>query len=198
MSNVEKNRHTNFRGGLADVTVYRESKVASSVLSKRVTPLVENEFIQSLPPVNSQDPVLDDIRDIPRVCKDIQENWKVSGLNRYTAWNLVRRIKQRLRGRISGNIPSTCASVDILLTGCEVSLWLAEQFAADMRKSFPNLNVQAVSSNKILGVFGQDLTMPAIGDPMAEHAHDFKGSIVIIVSHSGQTFAPLACASLLQ
>lgn len=198
MQDMDKTRHTSFRGGLADVTVYRESKATTSALSKRVTSLENNEFIQGLPPIISADPVLQDIRDIPKVCKDIQEDWKVSGLNRCTAWNLVRRIKHRLRARISGKIPSTCGSVDILLTGCEVSLWLAEQFAADMRKSFPNLNVQAASSNKFLGVFGQDMAMPTIGYQMSEKTHDFKGSIVIIVSHSGQTFAPLACSSLLQ
>ena len=44
-------------------------------------------------------------------------------------------------------------SVDILLTGCEVSLYLAEQFASDLKKSFPKLCIEAVSSNKLLGLF---------------------------------------------
>ena len=87
---------------------------------------------------------------------------------------------------------------DILLTGCEVSLWLAEQFAADLQKCFPKLNIKAVSSNKLLGLFGQDLSIPAAGFKYSSKTTNFNDAIVIIVSHSGGTFAPLACSNLLQ
>ena len=51
--------------------------------------------------------------------------------------------------------------------------------------------------NKILGLFGQDLPVPAIGHPRGKRNDDFTDSIVIVVSHSGGTFAPLASSNLL-
>lgn len=184
-------------GNDVEALVHQESKTSHSCISSRIVLLENNEFVRALT-MDSRDPVLEDIRDIPRVCKHIQDNWKEADLNRYTALNIVSKIKQRLVSRMTGKVPTHCNSIDILLTGCETSLWLAEQFASDLTKAFPRLSVRAVSSNKLLGVFGQDLSMPAIGYPMSENITDLKGAVVIIVSHSGQTFAPLACSSLLQ
>jgi hypothetical protein len=84
------------------------------------------------------------------------------------------------------------------VTGCEVSLWAAEQFASDLSKCFPKLYVKPVSANKLLGLFGQELSMPAIGFPYTEKTLDMKDPIVILVSHSGGTFGSLACSNLLQ
>ena len=53
--------------------------------------------------------------------------------NRMTAWAFASRLQTRL-GRTDG-------SVDLLITGCEVSLWLGEQFAADVHLAFPKLKV---------------------------------------------------------
>lgn len=39
-------------------------------------------------------------------------------------------------------------SVDLLIAGVEASLWLAEQFASDLRRIFPYLNVVTISANK--------------------------------------------------
>lgn len=185
------------KGNAVQVLVHQESRTAHSRIESRLTLLENNEFIRSLT-LETRDPVADDIRDIPRVCKHIQDNWKEAGLNRYTAFNLIKKIKQRLTSRMRGDVPTHCNSIDILLTGCETSLWLAEQFASDLTKAFCRLNVKAVSSNKLLGIFGQDMVMPAVGYPMSDNISDLKGAVVIIVSHSGQTFAPLACSSLLQ
>ena len=52
----------------------------------------------------------------------------VSVLCRLTAWNLSKCIRQRLNSHVNGTLTSSSSDVDILLTGCEVSLWLAEQF----------------------------------------------------------------------
>lgn len=41
--------------------------------------------------------------------------------------------------------------IDVLLTGVEVSLWLAEQLAADLKTIFPGLRVAAISANKARG-----------------------------------------------
>lgn len=60
------------------------------------------------------------------------------------------------------------------------------------------LFIRAVSSNKLLGLFGQELSMPCTGFPYSERSMDMVDPIVIIVSHSGGTFGPLACSNLLQ
>jgi hypothetical protein len=41
--------------------------------------------------------------------------------------------------------------VDVLITGCEASLWIGEQFASDLQDLFPVLRVVAMSANKIIG-----------------------------------------------
>ncbi|KAI2495035.1 hypothetical protein MHU86_19467 [Fragilaria crotonensis] len=107
-------------------------------------------------------------------------------------------ILRRLQARVDEKVAIHAGSVDILLTGCEVSLWLAEQFATDLQKAFPKLFVKVVSSNKLLGVFGQELSIPCTGYPLSQDMNDFSDAIILIVSHSGGTFAPLACSNLLQ
>jgi hypothetical protein len=37
---------------------------------------------------------------------------------------------------------------EYMAKGAEVSLWIAEQWAADLRMIFPQLNICTVSSNK--------------------------------------------------
>lgn len=176
------------------VKVHQESK-SSSNLKARITPLENNELLIPLTP-DKDDPILDDINSIPTALQDIQTKWKDGGLNRISAWHLGRRLRERLRHRADGSHQSS--TVDILVTGCEVSLWLAEQFASDLQKSFPKLTVQATSSNKLLGIFGQDLIVPSVGFPMSAKIPDLRNSIVFIVSHSGGTFGSLAISNLLQ
>jgi len=174
-------------------------------LRQRMTLLEGHEFVLPLPPL-MKDPILHDIQSIPSICRFIQDDWKgvisdnssVMSLNRLTAWNLTKALKKRLQDLADGAIERGPGSIDILLTGCEVSLWVAEQFASDLQKAFPRLGIKAISSNKLLGLYGQELSVPAIGFPMSEKTHDLKHAIVIIVSHSGGTFAPLACSSLMQ
>ena len=169
----------------------------SSNLRKRLVQLENNEFIKPLLD-DCDDPVLADIQDIPRICSNIQEDWQDVGLNRMTAWHLGQCIRQRLQGHVDGSIENHAGQIDILVTGCEVSLWVAEQFVADLQKCFPKLGIKAVSSNKLLGLFGQELAMPSIGFPFTPKTMDMKDPIVIIVSHSGGTFGPLACSNLMQ
>jgi len=169
-------------------------------LFHRMTRLEGNELIKPLLP-DSEDLVLADIQDIPRILRNIQADWRNRpqgsiSLNRLTAWNLARCLKKRLQRRLDGTVKSA-NSFDVVVTGCEVSLWLAEQFAADLQIAFPNLAVKAVSSNKILGLFGQDIPVPAVGFHDSKKNDDFTDSVVIVVSHSGGTFAPLASTNLL-
>lgn len=194
--------HFRLMNGTVTVVLSQESKMSpqSDIIYHRMTRLTRNRFVKPLQGVQD-DPVLRDIADIPKICRSIQEDWRYtskasSSLNRLTAWNLSRCLRDRLEAHVAGTTFRN--AVDILLTGCEVSLWLAEQFASDLQKAFPNLCVEAISSNKLLGLHGQEIAIPATGfgfSPMTRRLHD---AIVIIVSHSGGTFAPLACSSLLQ
>ncbi|KAK1740349.1 hypothetical protein QTG54_009299 [Skeletonema marinoi] len=185
-------------GAVNVITLHQENAMnKSSSLIKRLVTLENNEFIKPLLD-DCDDPVLGDIQDIPKICHNIQEDWKDVGLNRMSSWHLMQCIKRRLRGKVDGSIENHAGQIDILVTGCEVSLWLAEQFVSDLQKCFPKLYVKAVSSNKLLGLYGQELSMPTIGFPYSQKGMDLKDPIVLIISHSGGTFAPLACSNLLQ
>lgn len=195
------NRHLTvnklMNGSVSVVLLHQSKMFKDDNLHRRMILLENNEFIRPL--LNSgTDPVLADIRDIPKICSQIQEDWHDIGLNRMTAWNLANCIRSRLNARVDGTIESHGGQIDILVTGCEVSLWVAEQFVSDLQKSFPKLVIRAVSSNKLLGLFGQELAMPCTGFPYSQKSMDLKDPIVIIVSHSGGTFGPLACSNLLQ
>ena len=179
------------------------TKTTNASLRARMTMLTNNSFVAPLPP-SSNDPIRQDLRDIPLVCKNIQDDWnnkhdKMFSLNRLTALNLGRCIKERIDACASGKYRDSPNRVDILCTGCEVSLWLAEQFASDLQKAFPKLRIIALSSNKLLGLYGQDtFGVPTVGFPQGTKTLDLDDTITIICSHSGGTFSPLACSSLFQ
>ena len=198
---LEHLRRHEMMNGKVTVIVHEESHAQSDAsLIKRCVKLEDNEFVLPLPPT-SKDPVAVDLSEIPKVIKAMNDDWhnKPKGtisLNRLTAWHLVNELKSRLRKRQDGAVQHN--SVDIMVTGCEVSLWLGEQFASDLQSAFPKMNIKAVSSNKILGLFGQDFPIPLVGHPTMENVWDLTDTIVIIVSHSGGTFAPLACSNLMK
>jgi hypothetical protein len=187
--------------GAVHAIMYQESQTMTQdpQLYHRMTRLSRNPLIKPLPP-DCDDLILQDIQDIPKICEAIQDDWHskkaATSLNRLTAYNLSRCLRKRLDNHIAGKVHHR--SVDIVLTGCEVSLWLAEQFASDLQKAFPRLRVKAISSNKLLGLFGQEIQVPALGFPFEGDSYTLHDSIVIIVSHSGGTFAPLSCSNLLQ
>ena len=89
-------------------------------------------------------------------------------------------------------------SLDVLITGCEVSLWLGEQFASDLHLAFPTLTVECVSANKLLGLFGQRFPIPQTGFRLHTRSHKLRDTIVLLISHSGGTFATVNCSYLLK
>lgn len=168
--------------GSVSVVLLHQSKMfkGGTNFCKRMILLENNEFIKPLLD-DFADPVLKDIHDIPRVCSQIQEDWHDVGLNRMTAWNLANCIRSRLKARIDGRIECHGGQVDILVTGCEVSLWVAENFVSDLQKSFPKLFIKAVSSNKLLGLFGQELAMPCTGFPYSQKSMDLNSDPIVII-----------------
>ncbi|KAL7566062.1 hypothetical protein ACA910_009849 [Epithemia clementina (nom. ined.)] len=203
------NRHLprhKLMNGRVTAVVYQESKATKTPdpeIYHRMVRLSRNKFVKPLPDSDRcTDLILKDIEDIPKVCSNIQDDWHsnhaATSLNRLTAHTLARALRRLLDARVKGKTERSSRAVDILLTGCEVSLWLAEQFASDLQKAFPKLVITAISSNKLLGLYGQDVPVPAFGFPQSPKTLDLHDSIVIIVSHSGGSFAPLACCNLLQ
>eukprot|EP00523_Entomoneis_sp_CCMP467_P014427 CAMPEP_0168768872 /NCGR_PEP_ID=MMETSP0725-20121227/2106_1 /TAXON_ID=265536 /ORGANISM="Amphiprora sp., Strain CCMP467" /LENGTH=1423 /DNA_ID=CAMNT_0008818255 /DNA_START=10 /DNA_END=4281 /DNA_ORIENTATION=- len=186
---------------MLSVTVHRESGMERDRLHLRdsgtLTMLEGNDLLLPLPS-DDGDVIQNDIYEIPTALERVQYDWKKDGTNRRTAVTLSNAIKGRLLGRMDGSIPLSPGTVDILVTGCEVSLWLSEQFASDLQKALPNLCIRAMSSNKILGILGQELAVPARGFPISTVVSDFHDTIVMIVSQSGGTFAPSAISNLLQ
>ncbi|KAK3270697.1 hypothetical protein CYMTET_20918 [Cymbomonas tetramitiformis] len=166
-----------------------------STLRERQVPLHDNPLVLNLPET-VKDPVGKDIADIPRVLHLIQAEWaEGAGMNRVTAYNFYRDLRQVLKNKASAGEEHDPRRLDLLITGCEVSLWVAEQFAADLKSVLPELNVVAFSANKVLGLLGQVFPLPTIGH---QFSHDFDGTLVLLVSHSGGTFAPLAVANLMK
>lgn len=108
-------------------------------------------------PSRHQDLVQQDLRDIPEVVTSIDREWAdpesptttaATDLADHLCRRLVARREQATTAARSGD------QVDLLIGGVEVSLWLAEQFAADLRIVFPSIVVRCVSANKLLGVRG--------------------------------------------
>mmetsp|Transcript_53860 Transcript_53860/g.128012 ORF Transcript_53860/g.128012 Transcript_53860/m.128012 type:complete len:1454 (-) Transcript_53860:172-4533(-) len=182
-------------GGKATVTLVQESLGKRAVFRKRMVHLAGNPLILPLPPA-VPDAVGADIADIPAAMARIQDDWDSgNSFNRLTAWTLGRALCDRLR-RIQNRTHD--GSVDILITGCEVSLWLGEQFASDLSQVFPALNIKVISSNKLLGLLGQDFPIPQSGHQLHEGSWNLDSTICIVISHSGGTFGPLAVSNLLQ
>jgi hypothetical protein len=72
-----------------------------------------------------KDSVGADLNDIPRALQAISES--MDGENAMPLYCLGKQLMRRVKHYENGTHDGT---VDILLTGCEVSLWLAEQFVS--------------------------------------------------------------------
>jgi len=185
-------------GGKATVTLAQESLHKFGSLDSRLVRVEEDERVLPLPSTVKYDPVGADLEGIPKACFKIQRDWSSGNSpNRVTAWYFGRELNARLASQES-LLARKANRVDLLVTGCEVSLWSAEQFAADLSLVFPSLVIKTMSSNKLLGLFGQSRPMQATGFGMTEDGWDLTGATVLIVSHSGGTFSPLAVSNLLQ
>ena len=86
-----------------------------------------NPLIFILSSSSFTDPIAQDIRDIPRICRQIQDDWrgfgKKTSLNRLTAWNFTKCLQKRMQSLQNQSVERQSGTIDILLTGCEVSLW---------------------------------------------------------------------------
>ena len=106
-------------------------------LLDRMLQLDGNPLVEKLPPMRVNDPVGKDILDIPAVLRKIKDDWNEpeNSLNRMSAFTLSTLLRRRMK---SHDDKTHDGSLDVLITGCEVSLWLGEQFASDLHLAFPS------------------------------------------------------------
>ncbi|XRB03994.1 glutamine amidotransferase type 2 domain-containing protein [Pycnococcus provasolii] len=181
-------------GGIVRL-ISRKEALASAPLLRRSIQLDDNPLVLSIPDLDKPYPVAEDISRIPQICRDVQESFRSSEgtINQLTMLHWRRALGKRLKLKNKRH-----DEVDILITGAEVSLWMGEQFASDLTTCFKGLNVKTMSANKLLGLFGQGMPIPQTGHQLSEGLLALNHTIVLIVSHSGGTFASLAVSNLLQ
>ena len=156
-----------------------------------------NPLLSAPPDVLCADPVGRDLLDTPHIVQKITTDFDSRdghSLNRITAWTFTSKLRERLRQHRAGTHDG---SVDLLITGCEVSLWTGEQFGSDLQLIYPKLKIEVISANKLLGELGQTTPIPQPGFRFNSETHNLNRTIVLILSHSGGTHGALACCSLL-
>lgn len=96
--------------------------------------------------------------------------------------DLFQTFKQQLAAGLkdlglSPQSPVERKAYDVMISGIEISLWMGEQFASDLRRIFPDLKIGVTSANKVLA------------DHVEEGLDD--QTLVLMISQSGQTFGSL-------
>jgi len=166
---------------------------------RRLLQLDGSPFVQAPPPPVPVrwDPVGQDILGIPAIINKIMADWDypADSMNRMSAWTLTSLLKKRMRLH---DRQEADGSIDLLITGCEVSLWMGEQFHSDLHRVFPKLRIVTISANKLLGQLGQTFPIPQLNFPFHEGSFDLRNTPCLLITHSGGTFATLACSNLLK
>ncbi|KAG2426569.1 hypothetical protein HXX76_012887 [Chlamydomonas incerta] len=173
---------------------------------ERIVQLVGNPYItfsrMDLTP--GRDYVADDLSDIPHTLSRIRDSWTdPASLNRQSAEELFDHLDTLAEFALSNPSAADRPGVDLLLTGVEASLWLAEQWAGDLKLVFPQLNVLALSANKVISVLGNARgRIPPTGSTFCRSSANMIAdhhTLCIAVSQSGQTFPTIhACRILNQ
>jgi hypothetical protein len=138
-----------------------------------------------------------DLRETPAVLAAIDAEWaRAASPTRAAATALGAHLLRRLTLAAADEARADGA-IDLLIGGVEVSLWLAQQLAADLRGFFPTLTVRCVSTNKLLGVSGFSPRRTFFAGNERVRISQLRGAAVLLVSQSGQTFPSLHAARLL-
>jgi hypothetical protein len=138
------------------------------------------------------DPISRDLRDCPAVLADIELAWTDrSSLNYSSGQNFANCLAKLLER-------PPHSTIDVLIIGVESSLWLGQQFAADLKRMYPRLNITAVSSNWVLGILqkAQGHVEPRNFTINQDSFMLTPGAIFLALSHSGTTY-PTVWASRL-
>lgn len=162
-------------GGPIHLTLYRISdgrELTPGNLQEagRVVSLQDNPYIAPLPS-RSSDRIKNDLETLESVLRSIRASWKdATSYNRRTAVEFSTALLRRMRPTL-------------LLLGVTNDLWLAEQFASNLRLVFPHISVDAVSSNQVLR------------EPDSVKVD--ADTVVLAVSQSGQDFPTLGAMLVL-
>ena len=180
-----------------EIRAYSLSRAAECTgdLFARAVPVVS----VPIPLVEGIDLVASDIEAIPSVVEVIDKSWEDKNIatsnDARTAQAFCCALLDSIARHSSGFGPMHDA-LDLIITGVEVSLWMAEQFAADLRMIFPQIKVAVVSSNRLLGLghlSPERMFFP--GSSMSlEYQIDRQHTVCLLVSQSGQTFPTLHAA----
>jgi len=166
----------------------------------RMVRLLDNPLVQPLPLLSGaavNDPVGADIEAIPTVLARVRKEWlHADSFNRLSATSLSRMLLEKMALQRAHER----RDVDLLLVGVETSLWLAEQFVADVSRALPRVSAMAVSANKVTALLGCDLDIANTGAPgsRSTFVQAWRNAIVLVVSQSGQTFPGLHATRLLR
>lgn len=135
----------------------------------------------------SKDLVANDLADIPKVLSSIECEFRdENSANVRATLSLGSAIVESLRNRQETGNDYT----DLLIGGVESSLWIAEQFAVDLRSTFPSIRITTISANKLLSVGGEAT------DKILESVLPRKISertCVLLISQSGQNVSNSTC-----
>lgn len=142
------------------------------------------------------DVVAKDISNIPRVLAEIDDCWQDrNSLNRVSAVTFANCIGALLKDRKKAG-----PDIDVLIFGIENSLWLGQQFAADLARIFPCLNVVAMSSNWVLGMLQScEGHVEPLNWTMTRRKFQLsQGGIALGISQSGTTYPTVWASRLLR
>ena len=141
------------------------------------------------------DIVARDLREIPLLLATIEKEWSnADSGNCHTSEALFKMLHSLVVSRHTSAATGSYdrLEVDVLVTGCEASLWIGEQFASDLQNLFPSLRVVAMSANKVIGVLSNSRgSAPMSGFAFSSRTMSLKKTVVLAISHSGQTFPTL-------
>ena len=136
-----------------------------------------------------KDLVAEDLKVTPAVLTAIDRSWRnPKSVECIAGDDLCEKLAKLMKYRVKAQLDT----IDLLVSGIEASLWVAEQFASDLRAIFPQLNVDTLSANKILnlGMHETSCVQFSGGDANLERRVT-KETCVLLISQSGQTFPTL-------
>eukprot|EP00931_Biecheleriopsis_adriatica_P112441 TRINITY_DN8706_c0_g1_i3.p1 TRINITY_DN8706_c0_g1~~TRINITY_DN8706_c0_g1_i3.p1 ORF type:complete len:1579 (+),score=294.94 TRINITY_DN8706_c0_g1_i3:111-4847(+) len=140
-----------------------------------------------------KDIVAADLDEIPRIIREIDYNWSDEKSPN------VRSAQCFAEHMLTSKKSAPRQQIDVLVFGVESSLWMAQQFCADLTRLFPNLRAVAMSSNVVLGLLqgGPGHVNPS---NWVYGQNSFKvgpETLCLAVSHSGTSYATIWAARYL-
>ena len=139
-----------------------------------------------------KDLVLEDLRVTPAVLREIDRAWAdPCSIEFIAAESMGEILNECMHRRLTYNLDT----IDLMIAGVEASLWVAEQFSADLKVAFPQLNVVTISANKLLGLGCENadkVYFPGSDEILSRRLD--SSTCAILISQSGQTFPTLHAA----